>query len=185
MRWEGLFEDLEAQAAALEIAERGAEIEERTRAETAQLTLVDRLRPAVGLGLKLRCHGALVLSGQVRHVSPEWLLLDEGDGREAFVSLASVTTVGGLGRLSAPPSTISEVESRLGMRHALRGIARDRSILRAHLADASTIDGTIDRVGADFVEIAVHAPGEVRRRGQVRDVLTVALAALVALRRDQ
>ena len=64
MRWQGLFEDLEAQAAALEVAERGAEIEERTRAETAQLALVDRLRPAVGLDLKLRCRGGLVLAGR-------------------------------------------------------------------------------------------------------------------------
>src|SRR5207244_7583054 len=73
MRWQGLFEDLEAQAAALEVAERGAEIEERTRAETAQLALVDRLRPAVGLDLKLRCRGGLVLAGRPRHVGVEWL----------------------------------------------------------------------------------------------------------------
>jgi len=185
MRWQGLFEDLEAQAAAMQVAERGAEIEERTRAETAQLALIDRLRPAVGLDLKLRCRGGLVLAGRPRHVGAEWLLLDEGGGREALVSLASVATIGGLGRLSAAPNTMSRVESRLGLRHALRGIARDRSVLRAYLADATTVDGTIDRVGADFVEIAVHAPGEVRRRTEVREVLVMALRELVAVRRDQ
>jgi hypothetical protein len=185
MRWEGLFEDLEAQAAALDLAERGAEIEERTRAETAQLALVDRLRPAVGVDLKLRCRGGLVLAGRPRHVSVEWLLLDEGGGREALVNLASVATIGGLGRLSAAPNTVSRVESRLGLRHALRGIARDRSVLRAHLADGNAVDGTIDRVGADFVEIAVHAPGEIRRRTEVREVLVMALGELVAIRRDQ
>jgi hypothetical protein len=67
----------------------------------------------------------------------------------------------------------------------MRGIARDRSVLRAHLADSTTVDGTIDRVGSDFLEFAVHAPGEVRRRAEVREVIVMALGTLVALRRDQ
>jgi hypothetical protein len=53
------------------------------------------------------------------------------------------------------------------------------------LTDATAVDGTIDRVGADFVEIALHAPGEVRRRTEVREVLVMALGELVAIRRDQ
>jgi hypothetical protein len=185
MRWDGLFEDLEAQAAALASAERSAEVEERTRAETGQLGMIERLRPALGQHLKVRCRGGVDVAGQLRQVGSEWILLDEGGGREAVVGLAAVATVTGLGRLSAPPHTMSQVESRLGMRHVLRGIARDRSALRAHLTDSTIIDGTIDRVGRDFVEIATHAPGEVRRRTEVRDVLVVAISALSALRRDQ
>jgi hypothetical protein len=184
MRWDGLFADLEAQADALANAERDAEIEERTRAETGQLGLVDRLRPAIGMPIKLRCLGGVTLAGQLRQVGAEWLLLDEGSGREAAVVLASVTTVAGLGRLSAVPNTMRQVESRLGIRHLLRGIARDRSVLRAHLLDGTIVDGTLDRVGADFVEIAAHAPGEIRRRGEVREVLVLAIAAIAVLRRD-
>jgi hypothetical protein len=184
MRWDGLFADLEAQAEALANAERGAEIEERTRAEAGQLSLVDRLRPALGMPIKLRCLGGATLAGQVRQVGAEWLLLDEGSGREAAVVLGSVTSVAGLGRLSAVPNTMSQVESRLGVRHLLRAIARDRSVLRAQLLDGTIVDGTLDRVGADFVEIAAHAPGEVRRRGEVREVLLLAIGAIAVLRRD-
>jgi hypothetical protein len=133
--------------------------------------------------IKLRCLGGVTLAGHLRQVGAEWLLLDEGSGREAAVVLASVTSLAGLGRLSAVPNTMSQVESRLGIRHLLRGIARDRSMLRAHLYDGTIVDGTLDRVGADFVEIAAHAPGEIRRRGEVREVLVLAIAAIAVLRR--
>jgi hypothetical protein len=53
-----------------------------------------------------------------------------------------------------------------------------------HLIDGTTADGTIDRIGADFVEIAAHAAGELRRRSEVRDVLVVPLGAVAAVRRQ-
>ncbi len=97
---------------------------------------------------------------------------------------ATLISVSGLGRLSAVPDTEGVVESRLGLRHALRGIARDRSTAAVHLIDGTTADGTIDRTGADFVEIAAHAAGGLRRRGDVRDVLVVPLSAVAAVRRQ-
>ncbi|MEP6598830.1 MAG: hypothetical protein ABJB98_05205 [Actinomycetota bacterium] len=183
MRWDGLFADLEAQAAALDTAERAAEIEERARIGVAQLRLVDRLRAAVDSPIKLACTGGVVLDGLLRRVSPDWLLLDEGAGREAIVVVAAVLHVSGLGRFSAAAS-LGVVESRLGLRHALRGVARDRVPVRLHLSDASVLSGTLDRIGSDFVELAAHAAGEPRRRGDVRDVLVVALGNVVVVRRD-
>lgn len=184
MRWEALFADLEAQAAALQSAERSAEFEERTRVETGRLTLLDRLRPAVGAAVRVRTRGAGPVTGTIRQVGSEWLLLDEGSGREAVVALPAVTSIAGLGRLSAVPDTMGVVQSRLGLRYVLRGIARDRSALRVQLVDECVIDGTLDRVGADFLEFALHAPGESRRRAEVREVLVVALSAVAVLRRD-
>jgi hypothetical protein len=57
MRWTYLFADLESQAAGLAGAERQGEVAERTRIETGRLTLVGRLRGAVGHPLALRCAG--------------------------------------------------------------------------------------------------------------------------------
>ena len=44
------------------------------------------------------------------------------------------------------------------------------------------ITGTIDRVGADFAEIAVHAAWEPRRAATVRSVVLVPLAAISMIR---
>jgi hypothetical protein len=182
-RWEALFADLEAQAAALDIAERAVEVEERSRIEVGRIRLVDRLRPAVGAAVRLRCTGAGGVAGRLVRVAPDWLLVLDEAGREAVVATSAVLSVSGLGRLSAVPDSESVVESRLGLRHALRGIARDRSVVRISVVDGTTIDGTIDRLGADFAEIAQHAAGELRRRDQVREVAVVPLSALAVVRR--
>jgi hypothetical protein len=110
-------------------------------------------------------------------------LLDEGSGREALVPLAAVLGVSGLSRLSAVPNSASPVESRLTLRPVLRGLARDRSAGQVARVDGSTLNATIDRVGADFVELALHAPGETRRRSEVRDVVVMPLRAIAAVRR--
>jgi hypothetical protein len=183
MRWDALFGDLEAHADALDHAERAAEVDERARIEVAALAFVDRLRAAVGAPLRLQCAGALLLTGEVRRVGPDWLLLDEGSGREALVPLAAVLGVSGLSRLSAVPNSASPVESRLTLRPVLRGLARDRSAGQVARVDGSTLNATIDRVGADFVELALHAPGETRRRSEVRDVVVMPLRAIAAVRR--
>jgi len=182
VRWEGLFDDLEAQASQLEAAERAAEIEERTRGEVGRLATFDRLRTAVGRPVRLRLPGGAATGDLVR-VAPEWLLLDEGGGREVLVALGHVLGVRGLVRYSAVPDTVGVVESRLGLRHALRGIARDRSPVRIQLTDGASVDATVDRVGADFVEVAGHPAGELRRANNVRGIELLPVGAIVAVRR--
>jgi hypothetical protein len=184
VRWDGLFADLEAQADGLAAAERSAEVEERVRIEVGQIGLVDRLRPAVGGLLRVRCLGGLALTGRLQRVGVEWCLIDEGAGREAILATQAMVAVSGLGRLSAPACSAGLVQSRLGIRHVLRGVARDRSTLRIHLIDGSIVDGTLDRVGADFVEIAAHPAGELRRRAEVLEVLVLAIATIAVVRRD-
>lgn len=192
MRWERLFDDLEAQAAELERAERAAVVEGRARSEFAAVGLGERLGPSVGGAVRLTLIGGHSIAASLRHVGPDWLQLDDGSGREWLVNLAAVATVGGLGRLVAPAEPDDRVdpgrprrvvESRLGLRHALRLIARDRSAVRLHLGDGRTVDGTPDRVGRDFLELAVHPAGEARRARAVREVLVVPFSAIAALLR--
>ena len=98
------------------------------------------------------------------------------------MAAAAVTSVAGLGRLSAAPG--SAVDAGLGLGRCCAGVARDRSVLRACLTDSTVLDGTLDRVAADYVELAVHAAGEPRRREEVREVLVLPIGALAVLRRD-
>ena len=180
-RWTALFEDLEAQAAAQDTLERAAEVEDRARAEIGALTLAARLRGSVGAPVLVRLAGDLALSGRIVRTGPDWTLLEEDTTREAVVAHGHITAVRGLARHSTMPEGI--VESRLGLRTVLRGIARDRSAVRIHLPTAAAVDATIDRVGADFLEAATHPASEPRRRAEVRGVEVVALAAVVAVRR--
>lgn len=184
MRWDALFADLAAQGEALEWAELDSEVAERVRGEVGGLSIVDRARAAVGTELRLRLRGKLDVRGELVGVGPDWLLLHEPDGREVLVVVGQVMTVRGLPRSSAPPGSAGVVESRVGVRQLLRAIARDRSAARVHLVDGSILDATIDRVGADFVEVATHLLGEPRRRADVRDVVTLPLTAVAAVRRS-
>ncbi|MBV9823264.1 MAG: hypothetical protein JO144_13575 [Actinobacteria bacterium] len=185
MRWNELFADLEAQAEAWQLSERDAEVADLTRLETSRLRLAGRLAAAAGAAVRIRCLGGAVLSGRIGGSGPGWLLLDEGAGREALLATAAVTSVAGLGRLSGPPGGgESRVDTTPGLGSVLRAVARDRSVLRVSLTDSTVLDGTLDRVGADYVELAIHAAGEPRRRAEVREVLALPFDALAVLRRD-
>lgn len=183
MRWGELFDDLEAQYAAARDAELATEIGDRARREVGMVRLVDRLRPAVGQPLVLRVAGAGAIEGALVSVGPDWLLIAEVAGREALVSTHALLSIGGLAAQSASAQATGAVAARLTLAFALRGVVRDRSAVTLSYTDGSTTTGTLDRVGADFVEIAEHPPGEARRRGAVRAVRTVPFTALALARR--
>ena len=182
MRWDDLISDLETQAEALSRVEQDMEIAERTRAEIGQLRLVDRLRPAIGHLLQLRCLGAGALQGRVDRLGSDWVLLVERPGREAVVALAAVVSITGLGALSATPGSEGAVGARLGLRYVLRGVARNRSAVQLTLLDGVMLAGTLDRVGADFVELAEHPADALRRPEAVLRVRTVPLTGVAVVR---
>jgi len=181
MRWARLFADLEAQLQAEEAGDLASEVASRTRHESGQLTMADRLRAAVGHPVRIRCAGVGDLAGKLQDVGAGWLLLDEGLGREVLVSLSAVGAVQGLSHLSMAASDTA-VTRRLDLRYAIRGLTRDRSPLQVLLTSGETLTGTFDRVGSDFVELAEHLAGELRRPGEVRAVRVVSLPAIGAVR---
>ena len=184
MRWDDLFADLEAQAELLARHDRAGEVGERSRIELGRMAGLDRVRPGVGRTVSVTVLGGQRVDGVLRKVGAQWLLVEEQQGQEAVVPLSSVLAVGGLGRWVADPASVGVVESRLGLRSALRGLARDRAAVRIHLIDAQELDGTIDRVGSDFFELARHARGELRRRSDVHTVQLVFNAAVAVIRRE-
>jgi hypothetical protein len=181
-RWERLFADLEAVAEYDGRAELAAEIADRTRGEVGRFRLTDRLRATVGHEVSLVLRTDQPAVGIVREVGPDWVLLAEHQAREVLVPLAAVCQVLGLGDLSAQPVSEGRVAAKLDLRYALRRLARDRAPLTVTVLDGGVLHGTCDRVGADFVEFAEHAPGEPRRAVAVRRVTTVPIGALLLVR---
>jgi len=183
MRWEDLFADLEQQWEALAEGERQAEIAERTRAEFAQLTLLDRLRGSEGREVRVRTRGGQDVEGRLCRVGADFLLLAPAR-RECVLPLHAVSAVTGLGDASVPEAAAGAVRARLGLGSVLRRVAADRSQVSLVAADGAVLNGTLQRVGSDFVEMAVHVPGDALEAARSRRLTLVPFAALEVLRRD-
>ena len=181
MRWEQLFADLEAQFDAEESAAERAEDASRARSEVGRLRWVDRLGGARGHRVGLTCTGVGDLVGRVVDVGPDWVLLVDDLQREHLVATAAVCALAGLGATTAPVAPEGVVARAWDLRRAARGLARDRAVVRCVLVEGTTVTGTVDRVGADFLELAEHPVDEPRRRGAVRQVRTVVLTAVAVL----
>lgn len=185
MRWDDLFADLEAEAELLARQERADEVGERSRIEVGRVAAIDRIRPSEGAVVSMSLRGGERVDGVLRRVGAQWLLVEEQLGREAVVALSAVSSVAGLSRRVGDARAVGVVESRLGLASALRALARDRAPVRVHLVDTHELDGTIDRVGADYFELARHARGELRRRGEVGSVVLVFNRAVAVIRRER
>ena len=185
MRWQQLFADLQAQFDEEEAAAERGEGASRARAEMGTVRLAERLRGALGSEVVLGCRGAGTVTGVLADVGVDWLLLAADGRREDLVAVRAVRTVGGLGRRTAVAEPAGAVWSRLDLRRALRGLARDRSAVQLVLDDGVVLTGTLDRVGADYVELAEHPADQPRRSEAVQGVRAVVLDAIAVVRTMQ
>ncbi|SDO26999.1 hypothetical protein SAMN04515671_0381 [Nakamurella panacisegetis] len=188
MRWEQLFSDLDARFDDLADADMMAELADRQRVAAGAITVVERVGGALGRPVRIRTTAGMTVAGTLRKVGPDWVLLQEAPGREVVLALRAATIVEGLSAATGP--AVKGVGLRLNLRHALRGLARDRSpiamVVGGGVGDSAgpytEVTGTIDRLGADFLELAVHAPWEPRRAASVRSVVLIPLPAVVLVR---
>ena len=191
MRWERLFAELEGRFDELADEQAGQERADRERVAIGGVSAVERLSGALDQQVRLGLSGGAVVAGRLRAVGPDWLLLVEGPDRDCVVPWSSVTVVHGLTSATGPAP--AGLDLRLDLRYALRGLARDRAPVQVGLAGwtggespvggpSAELTGTIDRVGADFLEMALHAAWESRRRAAVRSVALVPLAAVLLVR---
>ncbi|MGY1711107.1 hypothetical protein ACI8AC_16530 [Geodermatophilus sp. SYSU D00758] len=181
MRWQRLFADLQAEFEEAAVAAERAEDGSRRRAEVGGVRLAERLAGAVGTPVAVRCRGAGEVTGVVLDVGVDWLLLRDGQHREVLVAAGAVTVVGGLTRETVP-APAGVVRARLDLRRAVRALVRDRATVQVVLDDGTALLGTLDRVGADFVELAEHPADRPRRAAEVRAVRTLALAGVAVVR---
>ncbi|HRC40333.1 MAG TPA: hypothetical protein PLK69_02390 [Tetrasphaera sp.] len=176
-RWERLFADLDAAVAADERRELDVEIADRTRAERAKVALAARLAAQRGAELDVRLLAGVRVHGALLDVGADWMLVTPAVGRVALVPLAAVVSMAGLAPRSAPEG----VARRFGLGYALREISRDRARVQVLDVAGTSSDGTIDVVGADFLDLSEHPRDEARRSGSVRSVRTLPFAAIACI----
>jgi hypothetical protein len=156
MRWDLLFADLEARLAAGEDAELDAEVAERMRAEASSVRLGDRLRAHATRDVLIRLAGGDHARGRVVGVGSDVVVLAGPGPSRCLVPFAAIAVVSGLGAASLVET--SPVRSRLGLRHALRGLGRARLPVRVATAHGE-VAGAVQRVAADHVDVSPRVPG--------------------------
>jgi len=187
MRWDDLFDDLESQLEReLSAEELDLQIEEE-RLRLGRLSVRERLL-ALGSGTI----AVTLVTGERFTARPvafgrDWFSADVGVervrqcviplGAIAGISLAPGLVGGSLAGV-ADAGGHPSLSDRLGLAFVLRDLCRRRRAVDLVLA-SGVAHGTIDRVGRDHVDLAVHDRGEPRREGAVREVRIVPLAALL------
>lgn len=183
MRWDALFEDLEAEFAAEGRLQLDSETAERTRADAGAVELADRLRGSLSLHVSIHLQSGSAVAGTLSHAGSELLVVNESQ-HQVLVPYFAIGWCSGLGRQALVEQSL--VRRKLGLASALRALARDRADLTVTLAGGSTgemaLHGVIDRAGKDFVDLALTRPGEPRRTGNVLEVVTIPFSALRAVR---
>ncbi len=198
MRWDNLFDDLEGQLEHELSAEELDVRAEEERLRLGRLSLRDRIVAVVeaqgrdeAAGIRLILTDGTSLTVAPQTFGRDWFsaeLRDESSRKmQAIVPMSAIASVvftrtqASVG-LTATPSELSQTSlpARLTLSFVLRDLCRRRSAI-----DLSTLSGllhgTIDRVGRDHIDLAVHEPGEARRESAVRESRAIPLTQLVLL----
>lgn len=184
MRWTDLFDDLEAQLAAQEDAERRGEVAEHTRAAAGQVRLHHRFLADRGGTIAFTLRGGAVVEGPLAELGSDWLVVREvlpAHDREVLVVTANIVAIRGLTGHSDPGR--GRGQRSLDLRHVLRALSRDRALVRVRDVDGGLTVGTIDRVGADHLDLSAHPDDLPRRNRDVHSVVTLSYAALASVTR--
>lgn len=196
MRWNNLFDDLESQLEQELSAEEVDLRAEEERLRLGRLSLRDRLmsihEASGGRDYSLRFD----VGGSLMNISPtgfgkDWMsgtLVDESSRRpQVILPLRSVGSV----ILDRDQTTVSLTESpgtaagrladRLGIAFVLRDFGRRRCALDL-VTTVGTFHGTIDRVGRDHCDLAIHEVGTPRRESAVTHYRIIPMDQLLLVR---
>lgn len=194
MRWDHLFDDLAGQLEhELQSEESDLRLEEE-RLRLGRLALRERLAvlkaspdPALSL-VRLRLRSGVTHDVRLVTVGRDWFAGDiesEANGSQAIFPIGAVDSLVVTQRqaeLSLDPLvTTSELAARLGVAFLLRDLCRRRSAVTVVTATGSAT-GTIDRVGRDHLDLAVHDRETPRRSSAVEHVRVIGFDQLLLVR---
>lgn len=166
VRWEELFVDIEMQFEQQLDAERGDLAVEAARLSWARRGLVERLSEHGG-AVKLVLADARVVELSIDSTGADWVAGEARLGertRGTVVPIAAIASVLPRGDQSDPRSVTNGpirpagLAGRLGLAFVLRDLCRRRVPIDLHTL-VGIRHGTIDRVGADHLDLAEHDAG--------------------------
>ena len=193
MRWENLFDDLESQ---LEQGLSAEEVDlraEEERLRLGRLGMRDRLVALHSAGGDIH---VVLANEQPLVVRPlafgrDWLsgALVEQTRRKPqcilpIAAIAALTLSREQVTASVDPPAAEHrtpnLADRLGLPFVLRDLCRRRSAVRVTTMQA-THHGTIDRVGRDHLDLAMHLPGDARRESAISQYRVVPFEQLLLI----
>lgn len=181
MRWDRLFDDLQAQLDADGQRELDLEVSDRTRRERAQVGLHERFIAHQGAVVDLRLLSGVRVSGSIADAGSDWILVHEHGERGSLVPFGAIVSIHGLGGRAAVGEGVATAK-RFGLGYALRGLSRDRAVVSLADIGGSTTTGTIDAVGADALDLSEHPVDVARRSENIVGRRVIPFAAIVAVR---
>ncbi|WP_349899436.1 hypothetical protein [Parafrigoribacterium soli] len=197
MRWDNLFDDLESQ---LEHELTADEVDLRAEEERLRLARISLRERIVTLHegassppsstLRVQLVDGSTLTVRPLSFGKDWFsaeLIEES--RRPGRCIVPISAIAALlldrsevqRSLEAPPFSAHSLSARLGLGFALRDLCRRRSSVELHLS-VGLVHGTIDRVGRDHLDLAVHEPGSVRREAEVSHYRVVPFDQLLLVR---
>jgi hypothetical protein len=199
MRWDNLFDDLESQLENELTAEDIDLRAEEERLRLGRMSMRDRLaalhreqHASDGYSIRLSLTDGRPISVQPAALGKDWLsgdVLDDSASRhQVIIPLAAIggvvlrpdqvqPSLGAHGDSDGP----RELSARLSLAFVLRDLCRRRQGIDVELL-TGTIHGTIDRVGRDHLDLALHEPGAPRRESEVTQHRIVPLSQLRLVR---
>ncbi len=199
MRWENLFDELESQLEHELGADRVDLRAEEERLRLGRLSLRDRLvaisesadeAGTVDIRVLLRTGEDLLVRPST--FGKDWVageLVEPSHRRpQCVLSLAAVAAVRPerkqlMASMTSAPAAAegTQLIDRIGLPFVLRDLCRRRAGIEV-ISSTGRMFGTIDRVGRDHLDLAVHQPGSPRREIRVSHYLIIPLEHLLYLR---
>lgn len=145
MRWDRLFEELEAHSADLELDERDALVDELRDGDWARTSW----RQLLGGHVVLELHGGERVEGEVRLVNDR-LVHVQGERFDHVVSTTAVLVVQATERRADAPSAI---DRSWGWGHVFRALRDAGDEVRVRHVDGTSREGVVAVAGRDFVRL--------------------------------
>lgn len=195
VHWDRLFEDLEGQLASEWESERAALDAESERLRISRLELRSRLRVlcASAAPATLDLPGGRRVRARLNALGSDWIAATIAQAEESTAKRSTLIVplhaVRGLtidhglllSSLDDEEGSAPVLRERMSLGFVLRDLARRRVPVRIVSVDDSDVHGTIDRAGADHLDLALHDPGEARIASSVQSFQMIPFAAVASV----